>query len=192
MDKGSKEIQALLTPKGCVWVEGKGWETDGDVDLSWQNLKVLPTFSRVGGVFYCAYNRLTTLAGAPGEVGGDFRCHGNQLVSLAGAPREVGGDFWCNGNQLTTLAGAPTEVGGDFGCDYNQLVSLAGAPTEVGGSFDCTYNRLTTLAGAPREVGGSFWCNKAIKAHPAFEIYLHFVQNGMPELAAKTAAEIRI
>jgi hypothetical protein len=171
MDKGSKEIQALLTRQGCVWVDGKGWETDGNVNLFCQNLKELPTFSRVGE---------------------DFRCHGNNLVSLEGAPTEVGGDFGCSCNQLTSLAGAPREVGGVFYCAYNRLVSLAGAPTKVGGGFWCNDNKLVTLAGAPAKVGGNFWCNKAIKAHPAFEIYWHFVKNGMPELAAKTAAEIRI
>jgi hypothetical protein len=150
MRKGSKKIQALLIRQGCVWVAGKGWEIDGNVDLWDQNLKTLPTFSRVGGDFYCADNRFTTLAGAPQEVGGDFWCHRNKLISLEGAPTEVGGDFYCADNRLTTLAGAPTKVGGDFGCDL------------------------------------------AIKAHPAFEIYQHFAQNGMPELAAKTAAEIKI
>jgi hypothetical protein len=171
MNKGSKEIQALLIKQGCVWVKGKGWETDGRVYVYDQNLKVLPTFSRVGGGFDCSYNKLTSLEGAPQKVGGHFGCHYNQLTSLAGAPREVGGGFWCQVNQLVSLAGAPTEVGGVFWCHHNQLVTLAGAPTKVGGSFDC---------------------DQALKQHPAFDIYWHFVKNGMPELAAKTAAGINL
>jgi hypothetical protein len=171
LNKGSKEIQDLLIRQGCVWVKGKGWETDGNVNLSWRNLEVLPTFSRVSGFFLCYGNNLTTLAGAPTAVGESFMCHYNQLISLEGAPQKVGGGFGCDHNQLVTLAGAPTKVGGDFWCGYNQLVSLAGAPTKV---------------------GRNFYCDMAIKQHPAFEIYLHFAKNGMPELAAKTAAEIRI
>jgi hypothetical protein len=87
MNKGSKEIQDLLTRQGCIWVDGQGWETDGNVDLSYKNLKELPTFSR-------------------GRVGGGFNC------------------------------------------------------------------------------------DPIVEAHPLFDIYLRFVKNGMPELAAKTAAGI--
>jgi hypothetical protein len=192
MRKGSKKIQDLLIKQGCVWVDGKGWETDGDVDLSGHDFKILPTFSRVGGGFGCYGNKLVSLAGAPTEVGGGFGCDNNQLVSLAGAPTKVGRDFWCYNNCLITLEGAPTEVGGDFGCSHNQLSSLAGAPKKVGGNFGCHGNKLIFLTGAPTEIGRDFWCDLAIKAHPAFDIYWHFVKNGMPELAAKTAAEIKI
>ena len=112
----------------------------------------------VRGDFYCMYNQLTTLEGAPLEVGGIFSCRNNQLTTLEGAPLEVGADFYCDNNQLTTLEGAPQKVGGDFNCYNNQLTTLEGAPLEVGAFFYCMYNQLTTLEGAPREVRGVFWC----------------------------------
>ena len=61
---------------------------------------------------------------------GDFYCSYNKLTSLAGAPKSVGGYFYCNSNQLTSLAGAPKHVGGEFDCSYNKLNSLAGAPKQ--------------------------------------------------------------
>jgi hypothetical protein len=46
-------------------------DVDGDVNLSDRGLTKMPiNFGRVGGDFYCGYNRLTTLEGAPREVGG--------------------------------------------------------------------------------------------------------------------------
>jgi hypothetical protein len=106
-------------------------DVDGDVNLSDKRLKKLPLkFNRVGGDFYCHYNELTTLEGAPKVVGGDFYCSYNQglpwfwlgtLTTLEGSPKEVGGDFYCDNNQLTTLEGSPKEVGGDFICSSNPL-----------------------------------------------------------------------
>ena len=112
----------------------------------------------VGVSFYCDFNQLTSLVGAPQKVGGFFNCGNNGLISLVGAPQKVGGDFRCAGNSLTSLVGAPQKVGGDFNCSYNQLTSLVGAPREVGGSFDCDDNRLTSLEGAPQKIGGYFSC----------------------------------
>ena len=96
----------------------------GDVAMGNKKLtKITDLFDfskyKVGGVFYCGNNQLTSLAGAPREVGGAFYCGNNQLTSLAGAPREVGGSFYCDNNQLTSLVGAPIKVGGDFNCDNN-------------------------------------------------------------------------
>ena len=96
-------------------------------------------FGIIRGNFYCHYNLLTSLEGAPKEVGWYFSCRENQLTSLAGAPKEVGGAFDCSVNRLTSLAGTPVKVGGDFNCGVNQLTSLmtdlAGTPVEVGGDF---------------------------------------------------------
>ena len=65
-------------------------------------LDELPDFSNieVGGSFYCSYNQLTSLQGAPQRVGGDFDCYDNQLTSLQGAPKEVGGSFNCGENPV--------------------------------------------------------------------------------------------
>ena len=88
-----------------------------------------------------------------GTVSGEFYCNYNELTSLEGAPKEVGGTFHCGNNNLTTLEGAPQKVDDDFYCAYNELTSLEGAPQEVGGSFNCSRNNLTTLEGAPNVVG---------------------------------------
>ena len=41
--------------------------------------------------FYCPYNKLTSLEGAPQSVGGSFRCRYNKLTSLKGFPMEIKG-----------------------------------------------------------------------------------------------------
>ena len=131
-----------------------------DLDLSHMDLTELPDMSTVTilGNFYCGYNQLTSLTGAPKHVGGNFNCDENQLISLTGAPEKVEGNFDCRNNQLTTLVGAPREVGGYFYCTANQLTTLKGAPEKVGGEFNCSLNQLITLVDAPKEVGGNFIC----------------------------------
>jgi hypothetical protein len=118
-------------------------DVDGDVKLYGKGLKNLPlNFGKVSGDFFCSYNQLTTLEGAPKEVGGRFDCSNNQLTTLEGGPKEVGGNFYCRSNQLITLEGSPKEVGGNFYCYNNQLTTLEGAPKEVGGGFYCSDNPL--------------------------------------------------
>ncbi|MBQ8750713.1 MAG: hypothetical protein IJZ30_03660 [Alphaproteobacteria bacterium] len=135
-----------------------GYELDCNVGLIDKQLKELPDFSRVivNGEFYCPFNELTTLKGAPSVVGGDFNCYDNRLTTLIGAPREVGENFNCQCNQLTTLRGAPSVVGGGFDCQYNQLDSLEGAPREVGGDFYCSDNPLKSYKGKPSKISGKF------------------------------------
>jgi len=112
------------------------WSADGDVNLSGVNLTKLPVrFKEVKGNFWCLYNRLTSLEGAPKKVGGDFNCANNNLTALKGAPKEVGRNFYCPYNNLTTLEGAPKKVGRYFDCSENKLTSLKGAPEEVGKYF---------------------------------------------------------
>jgi hypothetical protein len=119
-------------------------DVEGDFDCSHENPEDFKgvKFGKVSEDFWCSYNSLTSLAGAPQEVGGYFDCSGNNLTSLAGAPQEIGGYFECRGNNLTSLAGAPQEIGGDFDCIGNKLTSLAGAPQKVGGFFKCDAFRL--------------------------------------------------
>ena len=154
-----------------------------DLDLSHMDLTELPDMStvtilgnfycgynqltsltgapkQVDGGFYCGHNQLTSLTGAPKHVGGDFYCDENQLISLTGAPKHVGESFYCNNNQLTSLTGAPKRVDGGFYCNNNQLTSLTGAPENVGEDFYCEYNQLTHLTGAPKHVGGNFNCDE--------------------------------
>jgi hypothetical protein len=82
----------------------------------------------VGESFFCYYNQLTTLVGAPQTVDGNFYCYGNQLTTLVGAPQKVSWDFDCNDNRLTTLVGAPQTVDGDFSCDSFELQNGAWNP----------------------------------------------------------------
>ena len=89
--------------------------------------------------------RLTKLPLKFGMVSGGFWCNYNQLTTLEGAPRSVGGDFWCFGNQLTTLKGAPESVVGYFNCSFNELTTLEGAPYSVSGNFWCHNNPLPDL-----------------------------------------------
>ena len=67
-----------------------------NLDLSGRGLKELPSWvakCEVGGSFWCDYNNLTSLSGAPNSVGRDFWCYNNKLTSLSGAPKSVGGGF---------------------------------------------------------------------------------------------------
>jgi hypothetical protein len=81
----------------------------GNIHLASEGLTRLPDLSNVilYGTFTCAYNKLTTLEGAPKAVRGFFSCYNNQLTSLKGAPQTVGGNFSCDHNKLTHFEGAP-------------------------------------------------------------------------------------
>ena len=83
-------------------------QADGSL-LALGNLARLPDLSRVivRGGFTCAYNKLTSLEGAPKYVAGYFSCYDNQLTTLKGAPAAVCGNFSCTGNQLKDLEDAP-------------------------------------------------------------------------------------
>ena len=72
----------------------------------------------VQGSFDCSSRGLKSLCGIRfGTVTGDFWCSFNELITLEGAPQTVTGDFRCGHNKLTTLEGAPRKVGGSFTCD---------------------------------------------------------------------------
>jgi len=148
-----------------------------DDKLLLTNLKGI-SFGHVKGNFYCSYNRLTSLAGAPQTVDGDFVCSHNLLTTLAGAPQTVDGSFYCDNNLLTSLVGAPQTVGigvskyvqiepvrtyltakTGFICSNNKLTSLVGAPQTVYESFYCDNNQLTSLVGAPQTVDRGFYCH---------------------------------
>lgn len=133
-------------------------DVSGDVGLSNRGLTKLPfKFGKVGGHFFCRYNKLVSLEGAPLEVGGSFICSKNELKSLEHAPLKVGGNCYFSGNKLTSLKGAPLEVGGNFSCRNNCLTSLEGAPKHVGGGFYCNDNKLPNGIKKPAGVKGAFF-----------------------------------
>ena len=157
----------------------------GNVSFTRANMTELPDLSQVivGGNFYCEWNQLSSLIGAPHEVRGTFLCDNNRLISLEGAPEIIGGHFSCARNQLSSLEHAPVRVGGIFSCAENQLTSLEHAPATgtdffcgqnkisyflwpapavINGVFDCSGNPLLSLVNAPREVAGLFNCKGAL------------------------------
>ena len=137
-------------------------DVDGDVNISYMNIKEFPSYIQFGvvkGYFNCNDNKLISLEGSPREVKEDFVCIDNDLTTLKGAPEKVGGSFYCYSNNLTSLKGAPEKVKGYFNCDNNILTTLEGAPREVGDSFYCDHNKLVSLKGAPKKVKGCFNCS---------------------------------
>jgi len=129
----TSEIEAICEKyniKNYIINEDGSIDVDGNVNLYDKKLKVLPlNFRKVSGDFYCNYN---------------------QLISLEGAPHTIGENFDCNNNQLTTLEGAPQRVGGGFDCGYNQLTSLEGVPQRVGKYFSCGNNKLKNIDYLPK------------------------------------------
>ena len=96
---------------------GKTVKVTGDVDLLGLGLTKIPiNFTEVDGDFYCSWNQLSDLVGAPVKVGRNFDCSYNKLTSLEGGPIEVVYDFDCSRNPLISLKGAPKEIGGCFWC----------------------------------------------------------------------------
>jgi len=72
----------------------------------------------VQGTFNCSGYGLKSLYGIKfGTVEGNFYCYYNELTTLEGAPRTVGGSFYCENNQLISLTGAPQTVTRYFRCD---------------------------------------------------------------------------
>ena len=88
LDECTNGTWALNTQTGLV-------DVDLDFNCTGQDLTDFKgvKFGVVGGGFYCRYNSLTSLEGAPQRVGGDFTCDTNLLTSLEGAPQKVGGGF---------------------------------------------------------------------------------------------------
>ncbi len=80
----------------------------GHVNLSGTRLELerLPVrFGAVGGGFYCANNRLTSLEGAPASVGGNLFYPQNRLTSLQGVHRilrRVDGELFIWSNPIAS------------------------------------------------------------------------------------------
>lgn len=76
-------------------------DVNADVELGSLKLKKLPLrFRIVNGNFFCNYNRLTTLKGAPEYVEGVFFCHNNKLTNLQHFPRIIGTNHMFHNNPL--------------------------------------------------------------------------------------------
>ena len=137
----TRELEMELEYKPIFGVE----VYEGGLELIKTTLPYFKKYSkikRVNGNFNCSWLRLTSLTELPipEYIGGSFYCQYNKLTSLAGAPKYVGGHFLCINNNLTSLQGAPEKVSVDFDCNHNNLTSLQGAPKYVGGDFWCKYN----------------------------------------------------
>ena len=73
-----------------------------------RDLKTFPfKFGKIRGEFYCAYNKLKTLKGAPNEITLFFNCNGNNLTTLIDGPKKVGGAYYCSDNLLKDVYGFP-------------------------------------------------------------------------------------
>ena len=105
-EKQYRDFKRFLQEKEVIVVEhidyynygayiGKTVKVKGNVDLSGLDLTKIPiNFTEVGGDFYCSYNKLTSLEGAPEEVGESFYCSHNPLKSTKGKPESIGGEIY--------------------------------------------------------------------------------------------------
>jgi len=155
-------MEEFLKRKDVTKLPDGSYDVHGNVDLDRMGWRKLPArFNIVHGYFWCEYNKLTSLEGAPKECRSStndagFWCRNNQLTNLKGAPRIVEGHFGCDDNQITSLEGGPSSVSASYLCSNNNLTNLKGAPAKIGEhyEFDCSRNPLlTSLEGAPKEVG---------------------------------------
>ena len=150
MKKFDALIESLLSEASAVSGE-KLYSHESPESLRWLrkggNLKGAP--KDVKGYFNCSYRHLDTLWGGPETVGEGYYCQYNALINLIGAPAgTIKGNFDCSHNCLETLDGAPELVEEYFDCDHNPLKSLAGVP-EAKSYF---LPQKFTPAGARKEV----------------------------------------
>lgn len=104
----------------------------GDLNISKKELIKLPDLTNVivEGDFYCSYNNLTSLQGAPKIVKGHYNCYNNSLETLKGAPERIGGGFSCFNNDLVSLEAVPKSFKSLL-CDWGQFRSWDDIPEEL-------------------------------------------------------------
>jgi hypothetical protein len=124
-----------INPNGTVDIDS----TQCNLNRGMQRLPI--KFNGITGNFYCAYNELVSLEGAPDYVGHDFRCHDNHLTSLKGGPKKVKAGYYAVNNPLTSLEGFPEEVT-DFSCDWHPDLPLLRTLTVKG---HVAFNEINTL-----------------------------------------------
>jgi hypothetical protein len=136
------------------------------------------------GSFRCTNQGLENFMGVSfGSVSGYFNCAFNRITSLEGAPRRVDGGFHCNSNNLTSLEGAPIYVGGDFNCAHNDLTSLEGSPIFMSKSdnFYCEGNKIKSLKGAPKKCRNFYFEENEVVSLEGFPVKcLDFNGKGNP------------
>lgn len=115
----------------------KNFVVKDNVNLINLGLEQLPDLSTVTieGGFYCGFNKLTSLKGAPRLLKGDFDCGANQLTNLIGAPEIVDGYLNCAGNSLESFVGLPEKLG------YLFAKSIDGKMPDVNGMMAPEYIR---------------------------------------------------
>jgi hypothetical protein len=154
-------------------------DVDDNVKLRDKDLKSIPlNFNIINGYFDCGYNNLTSLKGCPVRVGSMFSCYGNKLTSLQHSPQYVeNGDFSCRSNKIESLQYCTELIRGGFSCSYNKLTSLEYHPT-VYGEFYCRNNQINTFE--------NFYYYKEdvyFDGNPIYDIYELFNDMKLIELA---------
>jgi hypothetical protein len=90
----------------------------GNVHLEKYGLTKIPLkFGQVNGHFYCSYNQLTDMVGAPHTIIGccDFFC--NKLTTTLGCPKIIHSDFDLGKNPDIELTELPEFIGQGFFVD---------------------------------------------------------------------------
>lgn len=110
----------------------KGFVIENDLNLSGRGLEKLPDLSTVTvlGNFYCSFNRLETLEGAPLYVNGNFYSQQSGLKSLKGISQRIGGNVFCDSNKINTFYVRPEEVGGRLYFDDNPVLKEYNLPND--------------------------------------------------------------
>jgi len=92
------------------------FQVNGDViwegDCDWYDKGLTefpPNFVEVTGTFYCSYNQLTSLEGAPQTVGGDFYCSKNPLLTTIPIGIQIGGSVYISKDQQQLKADAESK-----------------------------------------------------------------------------------
>jgi hypothetical protein len=64
----------------------------------------------VNGSYYCGFNKLRSLKGAPLRIKGDFSCQGNLIDDIGELPTHVNGYLNIENNKFTSLRGIDKHV----------------------------------------------------------------------------------
>ena len=121
------------------------WVTDRDdhklLDLSYLNLKSLPTLPENLKRLRCEYNNLTTLPKLPITLTTLF-CFSNELTSLPSLPNGLL-ILFCTHNKLTRLPSLPNGLGILY-CSNNELTRLPKLPDSLEDLL-CENNNLPSI-----------------------------------------------
>ena len=116
------------------------------LDLSRQNLEVLPDIPPGVTELHCYSNNLTSLPPLPTGLT-VLDCYMNKLTSLPSLPETLK-KLVCSMNKLTILPSLPNELT-DLICEMKELSTLPPLPESLK-RLECSDNQLTTLELPPR------------------------------------------